>query len=65
MNDFEKPNDSLIKPSMTNYIKPNKRPMSSASPIIIVDKNNNNVRLVLGASGGNKIITAVAQVVVN
>ncbi len=35
--------------------------MSSMSPIIILDKTN-NVRLVLGASGGSRIISSVAQV---
>ena len=32
------------------------------SPVIIVDKND-NVKLVLGASGGSRIISAVAQVI--
>jgi gamma-glutamyltranspeptidase len=31
------------------------------SPVVIVDSGN-NVRLVSGASGGSKIISAVAQV---
>lgn len=63
MDDFSSPgvtNFFGLKPSIPNYIKPGKRPMSSMSPIIILD-NNNNVRLVLGASGGSRIISAVAQ----
>jgi gamma-glutamyltranspeptidase/glutathione hydrolase/leukotriene-C4 hydrolase len=64
MDDFSTPN--LVNafgyvPSMPNYIRPGKRPMSSMSPIIILDKTN-NVRLVLGASGGSRIISSVAQV---
>jgi gamma-glutamyltranspeptidase/glutathione hydrolase/leukotriene-C4 hydrolase len=43
--------------------KGGKRPMSSMSPIIVLDKND-NVKLILGASGGSKIITAVAQVAI-
>lgn len=66
MDDFSTPNlDNFfgLKPSKSNFIRPNKRPMSSMSPIIIIDSNN-NVKLVLGASGGSKIITGVAQVAI-
>lgn len=66
MDDFSSPNLVNffgLEPSETNYIKPGKRPMSSMSPIIILDKSE-NIRLVLGASGGSKIITAVAQVAI-
>ena len=64
MDDFSTPavsNYFNLKPSVSNYIKPQKRPLSSMSPIIVIDKSN-SVRLVLGASGGSRIISSVAQV---
>ena len=52
MDDFSSPNmlnSFNLKPSDSNLIEPGKRPMSSMSPIIIVDtQSNNDVRLVLG-----------------
>ena len=42
-------------------MKPRKRPMSLASPSIIVDEKG-NVRMVIGAAGGKYIATALAQV---
>ena len=64
MDDFSTPNVTNnygIPPSEHNFIVPGKRPTSSMAPSIIVD-NNNKVKLVLGASGGPRIISAVAYV---
>jgi gamma-glutamyltranspeptidase/glutathione hydrolase len=46
-----------------NAIAPLKRPLSSMSPTIVL--KNGRPRMVLGARGGSKIITAVAQVISN
>lgn len=70
MDDFSVPGvDNMFgfAPSPSNFVKPGKRPMSSMSPVIITDKDENGdggVRLVLGASGGSKIISSVAQVAI-
>lgn len=67
MDDFSTPNlvnTFGFEPSKANYIKPGKRPMSSMSPTIIVDRKTREPKLVVGASGGSRIITAVAQVAI-
>ncbi|RXN13523.1 gamma-glutamyltranspeptidase 1-like protein [Labeo rohita] len=43
----------------------NERPLSSMSPTIILDKLSKQVKMVVGASGGTKIISATAQVILN
>ena len=44
-----------------NHVEGGKRPLSAATPAIMIDSNG-NLRLALGASGGRKIPPAVGQV---
>ena len=46
-----------------NAIAPNKRPLSSMTPTIVLKENR--PFLILGAPGGGRIITAVLQVMLN
>ncbi len=64
MDDFSIPNASNyfgLAPSPFNFPQPHKRPLSSMSPSILLNRHG-RVRLVGGASGGPRIITATAQV---
>ena len=64
MADFDNPNDTEIDgvfPSVVNFPEPGKRPFSSMSAAILTD-NKGDVQLVIGASGGKRITTAVSLV---
>ena len=58
--DYEKFN---YPANQSNLLNPGKRPLSSMCPAIVVD-GSGKVKLVIGASGGTKITTAVAQVII-
>ncbi|PON62490.1 Gamma-glutamyltranspeptidase [Parasponia andersonii] len=66
MGDFSTPTEitpDSLPPAPANFIRPNKRPLSSMTPIIVTKEN----QLVgaLGGSGGMDIIPAVVQVFLN
>ncbi|XP_027357935.1 glutathione hydrolase 3 isoform X2 [Abrus precatorius] len=66
MDDFSTPTDispDKLPPAPTNFIKPNKRPLSSMTPIIVT--KDDQLVGVIGGSGGMNIIPAVIQVFLN
>lgn len=51
MDDFSTPgvtNGFGFQPSAANFIRPGKRPMSSMSPTIIIDRKTREAKLVVG-----------------
>lgn len=67
MDDFSTPGSANyfgFTPSPANFIRPGKRPLSSMSPLIAFDRFSGNPKLVIGGSGGSRIISIVAQVAV-
>ncbi|CAD5231066.1 unnamed protein product [Bursaphelenchus xylophilus] len=66
MDDFSLPGSKNFfgfTPAKANYIEPGKRPLSSMSPIIIYNSKTKEAEAAVGAAGGSKIISAVAQVI--
>ena len=68
MDDFSskpgEPNKYGLIGNEANSIAPNKRMLSSMTPTIVEDSNN-DLFLILGSPGGSTIITTVAQIIVN
>lgn len=61
-----------MKPSKENFIVPGKKPLSSMSPTFVFRRAEGtestdlgDLSLVLGGSGGPKIISSVLQVIIN
>ena len=64
MDDFVSPkitNKFSLSPSKFNRIRPGRRPLSSMAPTVLVN-GFGQPELILGASGGSKITTAIALV---
>ncbi|KAK9131070.1 hypothetical protein Sjap_011557 [Stephania japonica] len=66
MSDFSIPTEISVDglpPAPANFIEPNKRPLSSMTPVIIL--KDNQLAGVIGGSGGIRITPAVVQVFLN
>uniref|UniRef100_A0A0N5ATI5 Gamma-glutamyltranspeptidase 1 n=1 Tax=Syphacia muris TaxID=451379 RepID=A0A0N5ATI5_9BILA len=66
MDDFSQPNGTNYygyPPSPVNFIEPRKRPLSSISPLIILNKGTKKVEMVIGCAGGSQIISTVSSIV--
>ena len=48
-----------------NLIEPKKRPLSSMSPTIVMDKKSNKTLMALGTPSGTRILTCVMQTIFN
>ncbi|MEO1404431.1 MAG: gamma-glutamyltransferase, partial [Cyanobacteria bacterium J06635_1] len=57
-------NNFGLKQGLANQIEPGKRPLSSMSPTIVLDKNQ-DLYLVTGSPGGPTIPTTVLQIISN
>lgn len=60
----KRPNQFGLVQAKANLIAGNKRPLSSMSPTIVLDKNNQPV-IAIGAAGGSTIITSIVQTLIN
>lgn len=67
MDDFSIPSETsntALLPAPANFIAPGKSPMSSMSPLIVLNEEK-DVKLVIGGAGGILIMTSVLQVIIN
>jgi gamma-glutamyltranspeptidase/glutathione hydrolase/leukotriene-C4 hydrolase len=64
MDDFSYPGRDLnyfgLKETATNYPEAGKRALSSISPVIVIDKKTSQPKIIIGAAGGSKIISALS-----
>jgi gamma-glutamyltranspeptidase/glutathione hydrolase/leukotriene-C4 hydrolase len=66
MDDFSSPgfnNTFGLPPSPANFIVPGKRPQSSSCPVVV--ERDLKLEMALGGSGGSRITTGVASVLIN
>lgn len=64
MDDFSIPNADNsfgLPPSEANFIAPGKRPLSSAAPTMVF--RDGHLAIVIGGAGGSRIVTAIAQTI--
>ncbi|KAJ6033179.1 uncharacterized protein N7446_008529 [Penicillium canescens] len=67
MNDFSIPGSSNqfgYIPSVANYVRPGKRPLSSITPAIVT-RPDGTLFLIAGSAGGSRIITATVQSIIH
>lgn len=66
MDDFsipDTPNQFSLPPSPSNYPEPGKRPVSSSTPVIF--ERNGRVSMIIGGTGGSRIISSTLMAIVN